>query len=173
MPVLRLPGNDRGYTLVELLVVIAIAMTMFGMGYSGFSGLQRREQVTAATNQLVGHLKEARMLAMEKHTGHRILFNGNQYTVSPYSDPASAFTTASTIIEQVDVSKEFDGVSMTPPASFCFDIKGMPKSQPAAGSECGEGAFFSGTVTLTKADARQCTVRVSNLGRINVSCQDL
>jgi prepilin-type N-terminal cleavage/methylation domain-containing protein len=164
----KLPRNSRGFTLTELMVVTAIASIMVGMGYSGFESMQRRERVTAAANVLVGHLKEARMLALEKHQSHRLIFSGNQYTLCPW-DGISDFDTASNpIIQQVNLSQDFPGVSIQSPApaNFRFDIKGLPKLK--------DGGFAAMTITLTQAQVRTCLVTISNLGRVDVSsCADL
>ena len=80
---MRLLQSNRGFTLVEAMVVVCIVGTMVGLGYSGFSGLLQREKVTAAANQLMGHIKEAKMLALEKHASHalNVDVDKNEYTI--------------------------------------------------------------------------------------------
>ena len=59
--------NSKGFTLTELMVVVAIIAIMTGFGYSGFSSLMKRERVKAAACQFAADVKEARMMAIEKH----------------------------------------------------------------------------------------------------------
>jgi Tfp pilus assembly protein FimT len=148
------------------MVVMAIAGLMVGVGYTGFSAVQKRERVSAAASLLVSHLKEARMMATEKHQSHRVLFSGSQYTVCPW-DGVSDFNTASNpIVRQVSLAQEFPGVAFsTPPTNFRFDIKGLPRN---AG-----GGFLASSIVMEDLDARRCTVTISSLGRAEIDCVDL
>jgi prepilin-type N-terminal cleavage/methylation domain-containing protein len=166
MQVPKLLRSSTGFTLTELMVVVAISAIMVGIGYSGFSGVQRRERVTAAANLLAGHLKEARMLATEKHLSHRILFSGNQYTLCPW-DSASDFNTPSNpIVLQVNLSQDFPGVSINPtPTNFRFDMKGLPRNSGAG--------LVASNIIVEELGQRRCTINVSILGRTDVACADL
>lgn len=150
------------------MVVVGIVGILACVSYSGFSSQLQREKATAAANQLMGHLKEAKMLAMEKHESHTVDANETMYIV--YRDASNLYTLddSESIIHKVDLAKDFLGVKLSVSViPFRFDTKGMPK-KPSP------GAFLGTTFTLTMAGKRQCTLTIANSGRIDVtSCSDL
>lgn len=156
--------NNRGFTLVEAMVVVAIALIMVGFGYSGFSSQLKREQATAAATQLMGHLKEAKMLAMEKHVSHGVEVSSNAYTVYRDVNNSCTLDDNETTLHQVNVAQDFGGVTIGGTYRFRFDTRGMPRNAT--------GGFAAVAITVTKASKRQCTLRMSNVGRIAVDCQD-
>lgn len=166
MQTMRLLRSRRGFTLVEAMVVVAIAGIMVSVGYSGFSSLLQKEKVTAAANQLMGHLKEAKMLAMEKHASHAVDIDGNYTT---FRDNNNNCTRESTepIIHHVVLARDFAGVTIvSDPSRFRFDTRGMPKRS--------SGGFGATGITLTLAGKRECYLKISNVGRIDVTeCKDL
>ena len=157
--------SNRGFTLVEAMVVVAIVGIMSLVSYSGFSGLLKREKVTAAANQLMGHLKEAKMLAMEKNVSHALDVNGNVYTTYRDTNNSCTLDANESVIHQVNLAQDFTSVTIGGTTQFRFDTRGMPKSPG--------GGFAAVGITLTMAGKRQCSLTVSNSGRIDVTCQDL
>ncbi len=178
MQKMRLLRNNRGFTLVEAMVVVAIVGIMSLVSYSGFSGLLQREKATAAANQLMGHIKEAKMLAMEKHVSHAVDLNINQnvYTIYRDTDNSCSRDAGEAIVHQVNVAQDFTNVIIDNNSTitqFRFDPKGMPKR---AG-----GGFAAGRITLKfvppnapNTYKRKCDLTLTNMGRIDViSCTDL
>lgn len=158
--------SSGGFTLTELMVVVAMAGILIGAGYSGFSGVQRRERVTAAASLVAAHLKEARMFATEKHLSHRILFSGNQYTLCAWDGVSDFNTPSNPIIRQADLSQDFPGVNFNPtPVNFRFDMKGLLRD--------GGGGSVAATIIVETPSVRRCTVTVSILGRTDFACTDL
>lgn len=151
------------------MVVASIAMLMVGLGYSGFSSAIKREQATAATNQLMGHLKEAKMLAMEKHVSHGVEISGNVYTIYRDNDSSCSRDTSAdsneTILHRVNVTQDFGGVTAGGDTRFRFDTRGMPRNAT--------GGFAAVGITLTKVGKRQCNLTMTSVGRIAVACTDL
>jgi len=156
------------------MVVVAIVAIMACVSYSGFSSLLQKEKVTAAANQLMGHLKEAKMLAMEKHQSYTVSLSGNVYTIfrdgdntaNPVILPNYTQEANEPIVHQVNVRSDFGNVTLSANViPFRFDTRGMPRVS---------GSFIGTTFTITLAGKRQCTLTVLTTGRIDVtSCQDL
>lgn len=161
----RLLRTSRGFTLVEAMVVVVIALILVGLGYSGFSSQLKREQATAAATQLMGHIKEAKMLTMEKHVSHGVDVTGNVYTIFRDNDNSCSLGVNEPIVHQVNVAQDFGGVTVSGSTRFRFDTRGMPRSAT--------GGFAAVGVNLTMAGKRQCTLTMTNVGRVAVACQDL
>jgi type IV fimbrial biogenesis protein FimT len=166
MPKMRLLRSSRGFTLVEAMVVIGIVGIMACVSYSGFSPLLKREKVTAAANQLMGHIKEAKMLSLEKHVSHALDINGTTYTIYRDANNSCTLDANESIVHQVNIAQDFPGVTMSGTTQLRFDTRGMPRSST--------GGLGLAGITFTLSGKRTCTLTVSSAGRIDViSCQDL
>lgn len=167
-----LSGRD-GFTLMELMVVVAIIGALMGVGYSGFTSLQSKENVRASAYELAGYLKEARAEAMEKYARYAVTITGNQYTIcreaaGNTNDLCNGV--GDTVFRVVDVNQTSSGVisiSGTGPAApatpfpMHLDVKGMPKNP--------DGTVMSAARTITLTNGRDTsTVSISQLGRITV-----
>ncbi len=156
--------NDRGFTLTELLVVVAIAMIMVGFGYSGFSSVMKRESGRAAANAIAGHLKEARMLAIERHTSHVVEISEDltTLTVCRKSGSTEAKCEAGDVpIREWDITEEYRHVAIasTFPKSFAvrFDSRGFLRTSPGHIKLAVDGVAHDGF-----------KITLSSLGRIRV-----
>lgn len=167
MAIMRLLRTSRGFTLIEAMVVVSVGLIMAIVGYSGFSNMMQREKVRGAANQLAGHLKEAKMLAIEKHASYAITVDAvnNQYTIFRDDSKPPNYTKDSSepIVHQVDLDKDFPGVVLNVTTiPFRFDSRGMPRIS---------GTFLGSTFTLILTGKSQCTFTISNIGRISgVTC---
>jgi len=155
------------------MVVVSVGVIMGIVGYSGFSNMMQREKATAASNQLMGHLKEAKMLAVEKHVSYGIDVTGNVYTVFRDTDSDCTNDGNETIVHQVNVAQAFPGVTLQGDTTFRFDTRGRPRNT--------SGGFAAVTVTVRYVPPdnpgsyrRQCKLTMSSAGRIHVEpCTDL
>lgn len=164
--------NDRGFTLTELLVVVAIAMIMVGFGYSGFSSVMKRESGRAAANALAGHLKEARMLAIEKHASHVVAIpeNSNEFVICRKNGSTNVHCDDpdDVVIMEGDVSKRYRNVAIasTSPKSFAvrFDSRGFPRRNEENTS------MFMGHIKLEVDGVSHdgFKITLSSMGRVTV-----
>lgn len=134
---LQIPAGNRGFTLAETMIVVALIALMTGFGYSGFSSWIAKERVRAVANLFAGHLKEARIRSIEKHTPHTVVYDytSNQYDAFMDSDLDLTRDVDKGEIEvaKVDVAKEYSTVTGKNPGihsgstvKFQFDVRGFP-----------------------------------------------
>lgn len=173
-----IPRGHAGFTLVELMVVTALAIIMIGFGYSGFSGLMKRERVSAAATDFAAHLREARAHSIEKGERHMVVVSRNQYTVYTDDDGDCAKATTENTVVQVNVAERFPGVTMTVTGttfSFFWDSRGVPWVPDTTSGSCvaelmkNSGGFYeSESIVFTDGTGTTQTVTVSSLGRIKI-----
>lgn len=58
--------KDNGFTLVELIVVVVIMMVLVGVGSMSLNNFNNQKDLEVARNDVSGHLKLARNLAITK-----------------------------------------------------------------------------------------------------------
>ena len=150
---LKALNNNRGFTLPELMVVIAIIAIMAGVAMAGFGPLIKREKVRAAAFQFAGDVKEARMLAIERHQIYSVDIDGDDYIVYR-GDPNTG-----DIIRQVTVSDECPGVSPYTPTSFplIFNPTGIDEENSSLRS-----------VRFVNDDGCYCDVKIMAAGGIRI-----
>lgn len=154
----------EGFTLTEVLVTIAVMVVMAGVGYSGYSSWQRREQARAAAYDLAGHLKEARFRTLEKNVAHTTVFNGNTYTIFADLNGNLALDPGERTLYQVNVSQKNPGVTLTAPEGLIihYDGRGIISFRDSANTN-----LLGATISFVNT-ANTYTVTISSLGRIKI-----
>lgn len=173
-----MPRGDAGFTLVELMVVTVLVIILVGFGYSGFSGIMRRERVSAAATGLSGCLREARARSIEKGVRHMVVLTANQYTVYMDSDSDCIMASTENVISKVNVSQQYPGVTMRVTGttfSFFYDTRGIPWVPDLSSGTCvaetmvnSSGKYESESVVFTDGAGTSRTVTVSSLGRVKI-----
>jgi len=69
----------QGFTLVEVMMVIAIVGLMFAVAVPAFSSWRESQAVKNGQRTLMGHMKQARMLALAENRSVRITFTATSY----------------------------------------------------------------------------------------------
>jgi len=125
--------NNHGYTLTEAMVVVAMVAIMSGFGYSGFSSWITKERVRSTANQLAGHLREARIRSIEKHTSHSLVYDSDikEYKVFIDADGDLNCDEGEAEVLKVNVNPTVSKVLMKNPEdlAFSFDVRGFPLQQ--------------------------------------------
>jgi len=156
--------GEGGFTLVELMVIIAIVAIMLGFGYTGFTGTLERQRSQAALKRISWLLKQAQMQAIEKSTNCAVRVNAGNDTMQVFLDtfpgagPNLTFDGNDTLIESIDLAKEYPGVKVSQGGSFRFNSRGFPKG----------GAFPSIKLTPKNTSLEDGNITISSMGSINV-----
>ncbi len=83
-PTLRMQARQwqaqAGFTLVEMMAVVAIIGVIAAFGIPRYSEWRASQGVSSATSALMGHLKQARHLAIGENRSVEVLIASNQYT---------------------------------------------------------------------------------------------
>jgi len=141
-----------GFTLPELMVVIAIIAMMTGFGWSAYSSVMKRERVKAAAFLFAGDVKEARMMAIERHHQYTVAFGDGVYTIYRGADDGD-------IVRQVTPSSEYPGVVILSPSNF-------PISFNPAGLDATNSSLR--TVRFVNKEGCWCDVKITAAGGIRV-----
>ncbi|OIO68593.1 MAG: type II secretion system protein GspH [Zetaproteobacteria bacterium CG1_02_53_45] len=73
-------GNECGFSLIELMIVIVIIAIMTGLAVPAFSDWRQSQAVRTATQSLLSHMKQARVLAISENRNVSITFTSTSYT---------------------------------------------------------------------------------------------
>ena len=83
-PTLRMQASQwqaqAGFTLVEIMAVVAIIGVIAAFGVPSYSEWRASQGVSSAASALMGHLKQARHLAIGENRSVEVLIASNQYT---------------------------------------------------------------------------------------------
>lgn len=74
--------KEKGYTILELMMVIMILSILTVIAIPSFSGMSKKNAITATTNELVGLLQYAKTAAVT---------NNNPVIVCPYSKSSNDY----------------------------------------------------------------------------------
>ncbi|MDX8405289.1 MAG: GspH/FimT family pseudopilin [Mariprofundus sp.] len=142
------PGlNQRGFTLVEVMMVIAIVGLMFSVAVPAFSSWRESQGVKNAQRTLMGHMKQARMLALAENRSVSITFTATSYVF----DADTSGTCGAICRKEIINLAQFSGkLSLKPTITRTFTSRGTANS---------------GTVTFTAGSAQQ-KITINVIGRV-------
>ncbi|MDQ6964210.1 MAG: GspH/FimT family pseudopilin [Mariprofundales bacterium] len=69
-----------GFTLIEVMVVVAIIGVLVGVAVPGYQSMRDKMNLSGATSTLIGHLKQARHLAISEGRSVAIDLYSSYYT---------------------------------------------------------------------------------------------
>jgi type II secretory pathway pseudopilin PulG len=128
---LFLQSRNFGYTLIELLIVIASMALILTVGFAGFRGSQKRQELSNAVLYMKGELRFAQeqSLAGRKPAGCNNL-NGyildstaaNKYRIKANCD--SNVTITLTELSEKTITDKFPGVSLPVFTDVFFNVLG-------------------------------------------------
>jgi len=58
--------SNSGFTLIELMLALAVAAVLFSVALPSMHGLQQRQRIVSAANDLVAHINQARLHAVTR-----------------------------------------------------------------------------------------------------------
>ncbi|MCY1279307.1 Type II transport protein GspH [compost metagenome] len=133
---MRRPVKSTGFTLIELMVVVAIAAILASLAIPSFRSLMLDNQISSATNNMLGLIHASRSEAITQHSFIRVCGSSNAA-----SDQASYSCNSNNWESGVIAFRSPDATTTT--ASKAALVKVIP---PNAG---GITLRSSGTITFT------------------------
>ena len=133
----RLCGNDnvhQGFTVIEFILVIAIISIIAGFSTSFYSRYIQQNAVFTTSDELLGDLRRAQILAMmgKRNTNWGVNVSGTTLTLysgSSYAARSSAFDETFTINGNITVTGmtdiNFNRPTGTPSATPTITIRGL------------------------------------------------
>jgi len=76
----RMREGHRGFTLIEMVIVMAIMGVLVSIALPAFSQWRSHSAVNDASMAIMGHLKQARNIAMAESRDVRVVFSTAAYT---------------------------------------------------------------------------------------------
>jgi len=76
----RMREGHRGFTLIEMVIVMAIMGVLVSIALPAFSQWRAHSAVNDASTAIMGHLKQARNIAMAESRDVRVVFATTAYT---------------------------------------------------------------------------------------------
>ena len=135
-PAGNLYGKERGFTLIEVMIVIVIIGIMTGIAVPAFADWRERQSVRSATQSLMAHMKQARVLAIAENRTVSITFTSTSYTY----DAGSCGQCSAQVISLAQFA---NSLTVSPTTTRTFSSR---------------GTVNSGTVTLTAGSTSRSVV---------------
>jgi len=137
---------QRGFTLIEVMIVIVIIGVMTAIGLPAFSSWSEKQAVRSASQTLLSHLKQARVLAIAENRSVSITFTSTSYTYD-----ADLSGSCGACRSQVISYDQFSSnLSISPTTTRTFTSRGTSNS---------------GTMTLTAGSTSQAITQ-NIIGRV-------
>ena len=137
-------GHQRGFTLLEVIVVMAIMGIVAAIGLPAFSDWREKQSVRNATQVLLAHMKQARIMAVAENRSVSITFTSSSYMFD--ADTTTGSTCGPCRSETVTLSQFSSKLSVSPTTTRTFTSRGTANS---------------GTTTLTAGDSvKKITINV-------------
>jgi len=176
--------TKQGFTLIELLITILILSILLTVGIPSFISSFDKKRLITATEQVYGHLQQARIESITRSNDVNVTFAGSGSTTWEYgytegnvacapgiSSPTGA-NACIVIIDDGDgdntqdsdkVLKRFDGADFTD-VTMTFDLTNDPQItfSPL------RGLADKGTITFKSGLEEKLQIEVSPLGMIKV-----
>ncbi|MFQ5518850.1 MAG: Tfp pilus assembly protein FimT/FimU [Mariprofundus sp.] len=119
-----LPASQRGFTLIELMIVIVIVAVLTTIGIPAFSDWREKQAVRSASQALMAHLKQARVLALSENRSVSITFTSTSYTY----DADTSGNCGSCKKETFDLASFSSNLSVSPTTTRTFTSRGTVNS---------------------------------------------
>jgi Tfp pilus assembly protein FimT len=134
---------------MELMVVIIIISVLAAIGIPAFSSWKERQAASNAASSLMGHLKQARNLAMAENRSVSIVFSATDYTFDADTTTSPAPSCGPCRKDVISFSQFSNNLSISPTTTRTFTSRGTANS---------------GTITLT-ASGNSKSIKMNVIGR--------
>ncbi len=172
--------NMRGVSILELLIAMAILGIIVSVAMPGMSTLFVGQRVTAAAEQIHGHLQQARSESVARNVPVFVNFSASGTTTWTYgmslasactlatTDPATAGACVITVDSgDGDLADTADRVLMRFPSTDYQDVK-MTVSSAEITFDPVRGTSTGSLITLESSDGDQLRVTAGVLGRVSI-----
>jgi type IV fimbrial biogenesis protein FimT len=117
-------ASERGFTLLEIILVIAVIAIVSIIALPAFNTMHEHGAVNSATNSLLSHLKQARVIALAENRSVSITFTANSYTY----DADTSGTCGLCKPDTVTFSSLSKNLAITPTTTRTFTSRGTANS---------------------------------------------
>jgi len=132
----HVPVKERGFTLIEVMIVIVIVAVLTGLAVPAFSAWREKIAVRSASQSLLSHMKQARVLALSENRSVSIAFTSASYTF----DADTSGSCGPCKNDVISLAQFSGALSLSPTTTRTFSSRGTSNS---------------GTVTLTAGSSSQ------------------